>query len=125
MKPDWREATENGDCERVLALLTESADIDSLDGHGQTALINAVYRGDIDLVQLLVEHGAGLNHSAKYHLTALMLAVVNRKTEIVRILMETGANADLSGTEPFDCTPLKYAEEHGYDEIAATLREHT
>lgn len=125
MKSDWREATESGDCGRVLVLLAKNADIDSLDGHGQTALMNAVYRGDIDLVQLLVEQGAGLNHTAKYHLTALMLAVVNRKTEIVRILMGAGANADLSGTGPFDYTPLKYAEEHGYDVIAATLRELT
>jgi len=57
MKKDWREATQSGDCERVLFLLSEGADIDSLDHHNQTALINAAYRGDITLVKLLVKHG--------------------------------------------------------------------
>ncbi len=125
MKPDWREATQSGDCERVHTLLDEGAEIDSLDEHGQTALINASLRGDIDLVQLLIKQGAELNHTAKYRLTALMLAVVNRKTEIVRILMGASVNVDLSGTGPFDYTPLEYAEEHGLDEIASILKSRT
>ena len=35
--------------------------IDSLDKHGQTALMNAAYRGDSNLVGVLVSHGANLD----------------------------------------------------------------
>jgi len=122
MKKDWLEATQCGDCERVLFLLSEGANIDSLDHHNQTALINAAYRGDTPLVRLLVKHGAKLNHTAKHHLTALMLAVINGHIKIVRILTKAGANTELAGNKgPFDCTPLEYAVKHGHTEIATIL----
>ncbi|MCF6258277.1 MAG: ankyrin repeat domain-containing protein [Gammaproteobacteria bacterium] len=86
MKKDWHESTQCGDCGRVLLLLNEGADINSLDRYSQTALINAACRGDTPLVQLLVKHGAELNHTAKYRLTALLLAVINGHAEIITIL---------------------------------------
>ncbi len=42
MKKDWHESTQCGDCGRVLLLLNEGADINSLDRYSQTALINKV-----------------------------------------------------------------------------------
>lgn len=124
MKKDWLEATQAGDCSRVVTLLNMGADINSLDKHGQTALVNATYRGDLSLVRLLVDNGAELNVTAKYNLTALMLAVINGHIDIVRILVAAGADAQLKGSQgTFECTPLEYAIEQGRDDIAIIFRD--
>ena len=126
MNKDWLEATRIGDCDRVRSLLDAGADIDSLDDHGQTALMNAAYRGDDSLVRVLVDHGANLDHTAKYRLTALMLAVINGHKETVRMLVEAGANTKLKGsTGHFERTPLEYATEFGNDDMVNILRKYT
>lgn len=123
MNRQWLDATTAGDIGRVCALLDAGADIDTLDKHGQTALMNAAHRGDAALLQVLVDRGANLNHTAKYRLTALMLAVINDNTDVVRILVAAGADRDIQGTKPFGCTPLAYAEEHGKEHLACLLRD--
>ena len=126
MKKDWLEVTRIGDCDRVRSLIDAGADINSLDEHGQTALMNAAYRGDDNLIRVLVDHGASLDHTAKYHLTALMLAVINDHKEAVRILVEAGANTLLKGNMgQLEHTPLEYAMELGNDVIVNILQEHT
>jgi ankyrin repeat protein len=123
MTPDWLEATASGDCSRVSTLLNEGADINSLDRHGQTALMNGATRGDTELVRLLAAKGADLNRTAKYHLTALMLAVINGHREIVQILVDAGADTTLKGSRgPFAQTPLEYALAQGREDIALILR---
>jgi len=123
MNSEWREATRAGDLNRVSALLDQGADVDSLDEHGQTALMNAVYRGDLELTQLLIQRGADLNRTAKYRLTALMLAVINNRAELVRLIVEAGADITIKGSKgSFDRTPLEYAQEHGHADIASILR---
>ena len=125
MTPDWLKATTAGDRQEVTSLLDAGADINSLDKHGQTALMNAARRGDTELVQLLVENGANLNHTAKYRLTALMLAVINGHKDIVKILANAGADTSLKGSPSrFAKTPLEYALAHGFDEIAVILKEY-
>lgn len=122
MKADWREATRSGDLNKVCSLLDDGADINSLDEHGQTALMNAVYRGDVELTQILVQKGAELNRTAKYRLTALMLAVISDRVEIVRLLVKAGADTTIKGSKgSFERTPLEYALEHGKAEIAEIL----
>jgi len=123
---DWLEATSAGDVGRVLALLDAGADIDALDKHGQTALMNAAHRGDAALVQALAARGANLDHTAKYRLTALMLAVIACRPEVVRILVAAGADRQIRGSNgQFARTPLQYAEEHGMSELVALLRNGT
>jgi ankyrin repeat protein len=123
MNREWKEATQSGDLDRVAALLDAGADINSLDEHGQSALMNAVYSGDIELSRLLIERGAELNHTAKYRLTALMLAVINNHPEIVRLLVDAGADMQIKGTHgQFNRTPLEYAQACGYTAIETILR---
>ena len=122
MRADWREATNAGDLNRVCGLLDEGADIDALDEHGQTALMNAAHRGDAELVQVLIQRGAGLNRTAKYRLTALMLAVIGNHAEVVRLLVKAGADTEIGGKGPFERTPLQYAEESGRPDLVALLR---
>ena len=124
MNKQWLDATAAGDIARVSALLDAGTDIDALDKHGQTALMNAAHRGDAALVQVLVDRGANLNHTAKYRLTALMLAVINDHTDVVRILVAAGADRNIQGSiGHFACTPLEYAEEHGKGHLARLLRD--
>lgn len=122
MTREWRSATTAGNLEKVRALLDAGADIDSLDEHGQTALMNAAHRGDARLVQLLIEKGAGLDHVAKYRLTALMLAVIGHHAEVVRLLVKAGADRAIKGSQgSFARTPLEYAQHSGLAEIAEIL----
>lgn len=126
MNKDWREATSSGDLHRTCALLEQGADIDALDEHGQTALMNAAHRGDAELVQILIQKGAKLNHTAKYRLTALMLAVINNHAKVVKLLVDAGADKELKGSKGhFERTPLQYAEENGKSELATILRNGT
>lgn len=126
MRSEWRDATSSGDLNKVCTLLDQGADINSLDEHGQTALMNAVYRGDVELAQILIQRGADLNHAAKYQLTALMLAVINNRTEIVRLLVKAGADTTIRGSRAgFDLTPLQYAQEHGKLAVAEILSKGT
>ncbi len=122
MKKQWAEATEAGNVCRSEELLKAGADINALDKYSQTALMNAAVRGDANMVGLLVRYGANLNHTAKYRLTALMLAVINRHVAVVQILKEAGADVELGGSQgSFERTPLQYANEHGFEEIARIL----
>ena len=123
MTGEWRSATSSGDVEKVQALLDAGADIDALDGHGQTALMNAAHRGDAGLVRLLVQRGAALNRTAKYRLTALMLAVIGNHADVVRLLVEAGADRTIKGSQgSFARSPLEYAQHSGQAEIAEILR---
>ena len=109
MTKDWQDATISGNAERVRALLDAGTDINSLDRHGQTALMNSAHKGCLKLVHLLVERGADLNHTAKHHLSALMLAVFGDHPEVVRILVDAGADIGQRGFG--NKTALELAEE--------------
>ncbi len=126
MNSDWLQATTAGNVERVHVLLDAGADIDALDNHGQTALMNASHRGDAALVEALVKRGANLNHTAKYKLTALMLAVIANHAEVVRTLVAAGADREIKGSKgTFARTPLQYAEDHGQLQLVSLLRHGT
>lgn len=98
MTREWEGAVHRGSIEDLQRLLTNGADIDARDGHGQTALMLAAVEGYGHLVGWLVEGGAALDHTAKYGLSALMLSVIGGHVDVVRRLTDAGASVSLRGT---------------------------
>ena len=98
MTQEWEDAIRRGSIDQLGRLLASGADIDALDGYGQTGLMLAAREGCTTLVEWLVGHGAALDHTAKYGLSALMLAVIGGHTDAVRIMTAAGADLCLRGT---------------------------
>jgi ankyrin repeat protein len=63
MNKEWKDATKQGNLEKVRLLLAKGTDINSKDQYGQTALMNAAHTGQVELVGLLIEKWCRL----KYH----------------------------------------------------------
>src|SRR5512134_2345858 len=123
MKEEWKEATKQGDLEKVRSLLEEGADINAKDRYGQTALMNAAHAGQVELVRLLVEKGADLNVTAKYNLSALMLALITHHVEVARLLIEAGADLNIRSSANFyGRSALFLAEAGGHSEIVVLLK---
>ncbi|HEY6362688.1 MAG TPA: ankyrin repeat domain-containing protein [Vicinamibacterales bacterium] len=68
MTSDWRDAVRHGSIDVLQRLLAAGADINALDGHGQTALMLAAVDGHTNVVEWLVARGAVLDHTSKYGL---------------------------------------------------------
>lgn len=122
MNKEWKDATRQGDLEKVRSLLAKGADINARDRYGQTALMNAAHAGHVELVRLLIEQGADLNTTAKYRLSALMLALIAHHAEVARLLIEAGADVNLRSNRSF-YSALHLAENAGFAEIVALLRQ--
>jgi ankyrin repeat protein len=124
MKKEWKDATKRGDLEQVRLLLENGADINSKDGHSQTALMNAAHAGQVELVRLLIEKGAELDITAKYNLSALMLSLIAHHIEVTQLLIEAGANLNIQSSKNFygGTTAFFLAEHGGHSEIVALLK---
>lgn len=70
MRPGLERALQAGDVGGVEAELTSGAIVDSLDRHGQTALMLAAHKGHLAVIECLVRHGANLDVRAKFGLSA-------------------------------------------------------
>ena len=126
MTDEWKAAVRAGDVARLEALADAGADINALDDHGQTALMNAARDGRMDVVRWLIARGAELDHTAKFHLSALMLAVINGRDAIVGLLVDAGADRSIrgSGAPGFDGkTALDIASAGGREIMVALLSE--
>jgi hypothetical protein len=124
LNQDWERAPRDGNASSLAKQLSSGAAIDSLDGHGQSALMLAARSGHLEAVRVLVEAGANLDVTAKFGLSALMLAVVNEHDAIARVLAAAGADLSLRGTGApgfHGQTAADLARERGLDQLAAEL----
>jgi len=86
------EAAQNGQADKVEALLEAGADANAKDNVGETALMRAARTGDSDTVQALLDAGADVNaKEERAGETVLMLAGERGHTEIVELLKKAGA----------------------------------
>ena len=98
MRPEFEHAARSGDAGAIEDHLNAGVDVNSLDRHGQTALMLAAHGGSLDVVETLLRRGARLDFTAKYGLSALMLAIVAGHEKVALALVRAGADLSLLGT---------------------------
>lgn len=118
------DAAREGHAEVVAELLAARANpciVDHL--MKATPAHKAAYMGHPDVLRLLVQHGGvELEAQGPYNgYTALHDAVWHGHLEAARVLVYAGVRLDLRALD--GRTPLEMAEEYGYSEIAALLKD--
>ena len=115
-------AAENSCTDVARALIKAGADVNvGFPGAG-TPLSVAAENHALSVAQLLLNRGADVNSSVPGHDTPLVKAVREGELDMVKLLVEKGADVNLSSMVGSATKPLKMAERHGEDEIAAYLR---
>ncbi|MFN3149936.1 ankyrin repeat domain-containing protein [Bremerella sp.] len=107
-------------------LLEDGADIDrKYSNTGDTALVIAIDNHEMEAIDLLLERGAKLDQT-RVENDPLIVTVHNNDLEIARKLLDYGADPHFTYTLDNGETrsPLSFAEELGFDEMARLLREH-
>lgn len=100
-------------------LLGHGADLEAVDGHGQTPLMWAAKRGNAQLTQTLVKHGARLEKRDKADWTALEFAQAFGHSNVVAVLMAEGASPSRKSKKdfPYDVVAgswLQYGTNHPF-----------
>ncbi len=90
------EAAQNGQADKVEALLEAGADANAKDNVGVTALMRAARTGDSDTVQALLDAGAEVNGKDNVGVTALMRAARTGDSDTVRALLDAGAEVSVN-----------------------------
>ena len=110
---------------RVLEALVEAgADPTVRTESGLTALHLATLTGENELVRYLCDLSPEMVNLAEKDrlMTALHFAVENRHRSVLESLITNGADGELRNAS--GRTPLEIAEDKGYTELAAVLREY-
>ncbi|MCE3010360.1 MAG: ankyrin repeat domain-containing protein [Proteobacteria bacterium] len=84
---DVFEATDKGKVSEVRGAITR-ADVNSVNEHGETALIRGISKGYLEISDLLLKNGAQINHRDKAGNTAILYAVSNNNLEAVQLLLK-------------------------------------
>ncbi|HET7567848.1 MAG TPA: ankyrin repeat domain-containing protein [Gaiellaceae bacterium] len=113
-------AVEDGDRERLVALLDEHPDLVRQRGTNGNDLLGMA--GDHGLVRLLLERGADPNRGNDYGWTKLHQAGYGNDTGLARIMLAAGGRLDLSARGDGG-TPLVQALFWGHREVARLLGE--
>src|SRR5690606_26793721 len=90
-RPALTLAAENGETERVLAMLDDGTAVDASDRCGWTALMKAAANGHLEMLEALLARGADTEHRDQAGYTALLVAVVNAQAATSGVLLEAGA----------------------------------
>ena len=97
-------AVREGQVNLTKELITQGADINAQDQHGETALITAAKNGQTLCIDQLLEVGAQLNiiHNKGY--TALIHAIINRKVQCAKKIIAAGADVNMGTVPPLICS---------------------
>jgi len=93
--------------------------VNAVDRHGHTALMQAAKSGDIEQVRDLLRRGASVAMTSEKGKTALHYAAANGHVEIVKLLIEAGADVNLRDNEWH--TPLMLAAIYGCNHTVQAL----
>jgi len=104
---------------KARSLIENGADVNKRTPYGTTPLHRAAGAGFKDIVKLLLDKGADVNARDNWDWTILHSAVYGGE-EIVALLITGGANVNVRDGD--NRTPLWYAQDEGYTEVAELLR---
>lgn len=117
--PQLLAAAAQGNAVAVRQLLGQGAQVDVLDGQGNTPLLLATAANHIEVARSLLLHGASPNLKNQMQDSAYLLAGAQGWLEIVRMTISYGA--DLKSTNRYGGTALIPACERGHVETALAL----
>lgn len=121
----WLVTGVTGSVAMLEALLPADPDLTVRNRYGGLSPIPASERGHVAYVRRVVQTDVDINHVNDLGWTALLEAIIlgdggPDHQEIVRILLAAGADPTIADRD--GVSPLRHAEQRGYDEIAARLR---
>ena len=123
MEEEIRQASLEGNNEKVKELLDGGANVNASDQEGHTALMFAAYNGHLEIVRALTESGAIVDQRDLMGRTALLYASSGPFPETVKILLDKGAEPNIvDSNEHF--SPLMHAAAEGNLEVVKILLEH-
>ena len=111
-------AARTGDCDQVVALIAQQADID-YDDDGWTALHYAAMEGHTSTCQALIDHQANIDACDQSNQTPLHLATINGHASICQALIDHQANINACATD--NQTALHRAAINGHTSICQAL----
>ncbi|KAJ8965311.1 hypothetical protein NQ317_012840 [Molorchus minor] len=100
-------ACKKRNCETVVQLVKNGADINIKDYAGWAPLHEAVQSGSIDIVEILLQHGALIDIAGPDYETPLHKAASLENEQLVKLFIKHGANKemiDYFGRKAIDCT---------------------
>ena len=103
--PDLLVAIRNGDHAQVRKLIEASADVNTADKDGTTALMHSIIESDVKMMKLLIDKGANVNMKNSLDSTALMYAATNSAK--AQVLLNAGAEVKVKGKR--GATPMSVA----------------
>lgn len=115
-------AAYNGQTKAAELLLASNADVNAQSKSGEAPLDLAAGAGHIELVKMLLDKKADIDAKSMEGCTALDVAAATGHEAIVELLVAKGA--DINATNNAGETPLKRAENFGFANVAAYLRQH-
>ena len=93
--------------------------VNAVDRHGHTALMQAAKAGEIEVVKDLIHRGAALDTRSEKGKTALHYAAANGHVDVVKLLIENRAEIDARDLEWH--TPLMLAAIYGCNHTVQAL----
>ena len=119
LQEDFFEAVRMDDYIKAALCFERGANINALDGFGDTALLAATRSGKVTMVVILLSKGADFHVKDTSGYTPLLWAVLNNHKSIVTLLLEKGASID--DKDALGNTPLLLAAELWHHEIVELL----
>lgn len=115
--PDIHRAAAWGFEDVLDDLIDDGADVDEMDGQGETPLHKAVRLGNTEAARALIEHGANINAADSLGMTPLHWAALTGNADITDLLLANFANVEAHDYAIGGITPLGIAKLLGYSDV--------
>ncbi|MCP3689463.1 MAG: hypothetical protein GY784_13720 [Gammaproteobacteria bacterium] len=112
-------ASQLGEKQVVMTLLSQKARVNEVDPAGNTALHRAAEKGHTDIVELLVANGSKVNATNRLRQTPLFLAATAGRLKTLQLLLKEGAKTSIVTSK--NMSPLSVAINNHHEKSAQLL----